>query len=493
MKRHRLVERQHPIFSPIALASAAILIVGLSLYVTFTGGRAFNPGDLSAHNSSGQTLEGFTNHAEFQDNCNQCHAPFKGIDPTRCESCHASVGEQHRTGQGLHSRFDNVARCAACHQEHKGRAFDLTAAAIHDFDHSLTPFSLDKHERDYADAPLDCTTCHTSAVAASVDVSACLACHKEAKPDFMTVHEDAFGQDCVACHDGLDTLAAFTAADHAEFFALDGLHADVACESCHDGGRFEETPTDCFACHAEPERHRGLFGTDCAACHAPTGWSPATLDAALFNHADTGFSLARHVTNFDQQPFSCATCHTGAQFGFAESQCADCHAQVDIAFMTAHVAQFGVDCLQCHDGVDRMANFDHATIWPLEGRHATADCAGCHVDQVFAGTPHQCVACHPEPTLHAGLFGLDCAACHTPAAWRPARLTNHTFPLNHGEQGEIPCATCHTATFDQYTCYTCHERVEMAGKHQEEGIRAPELEQCVQCHPTGTEDEAESD
>lgn len=492
MKRHRLVERQHPIFSPIGFTSTFILVAGLSLYIWFTGGRAFNPGNLSALNARGEEVGGFLSHADFQDACTQCHAPFKGIEAARCQNCHTNVADQQRRGAGLHSRFANVTRCADCHQEHKGENFDQAAAAEHDFDHSVTGFSLAEHELDYAGAPLTCTICHSPQSAVAMDAAICQDCHKQEKPDFMQTHLADFGADCLACHDGLDTLADFTLEDHAQSFALTGLHAETTCAGCHNAGIFEGTPADCVSCHAEPDQHRGLFGVDCAACHTPDGWAPATLDPAIFDHArDTGFSLARHVANYDQTPFTCDGCHTGPQFAFAVADCAACHGEADAAFMTAHVAQFGDDCLSCHDGADRMSNFDHAAVWPLEGQHAAADCVGCHQAQVFAGTPRDCVACHAEPALHAGLFGLDCAACHTPAAWQPARLMHHTFPLTHGDEGEIPCATCHTTTFDRYTCDNCHERAEMVNKHQDEGISALELEQCARCHPTGTEEEAE--
>jgi hypothetical protein len=93
-----------------------------------------------------------------------------------------------------------------------------------------------------------------------------------------------------------------------------------------------------------------------------------------------------------------------------------------------------------------------------------------------------------------GLFGTDCAACHTADAWQPARLTRHLFPLNHGEQGEISCITCHSITYVEYTCYGCHEHdpVEIERNHAEKGIRSPDLANCFECHPTGEKDELES-
>jgi hypothetical protein len=221
------------------------------------------------------------------------------------------------------------------------------------------------------------------------------------------------------------------------------------------------------------------------------------IDGQPFEHAtSTGFSLVTHTTNTDNQPFTCRTCHVSQEsFTFTSAQCSDCHSKSEPQFIADHTAQFGTDCLACHDGTGEMVNFDHAQVWPLEGQHAVQECTACHVNQVYGGTSRECVACHEEPVIHAGLFGLDCANCHTVDAWQPARLRQHIFPLDHGEQGELACETCHTATYTQYTCYGCHEHdpAETEREHLEEGISQQELPACANCHPTGQEDEAEGE
>lgn len=492
MKQHPVIERQHPIFSPIAFTATIILIAGMALVIFLTGGRMFSPGDLSNQNLSGTEIGGFFTHAQFGDDCLQCHAPFRGIEFARCENCHLNIRHQRQSQIGLHGNFDNVTDCISCHHEHQGAEYDLASASVQDFDHEQTGFSLIQHAQDYAGTSLSCTTCHTDQSDFSQNSTPCTDCHTAEAPDFMAVHTTAFGTDCIACHDGKDTLAQFTVEDHAQTFALTGQHLKVTCESCHNAGIFEGTSPDCVACHAEPDKHLGLFGTDCVACHTTDGWTPATLDPTLFDHfQSTGFALAKHLTNYDQTPFVCATCHTAARFEFAPSQCIDCHGQAEPAFISDHIAQFGKNCLSCHDGADRMIGFDHQTVFPLEGEHALIECANCHVDRVFAGTPRQCVQCHQEPTIHQGLFGTDCANCHTPTAWTPARLIHHTFPLDHAGQGEIPCATCHASTFTQYSCDSCHARSEMEEEHLKEDIPLEELPNCIRCHPTGLKDETD--
>ncbi|MCP4428028.1 MAG: hypothetical protein GY803_26380 [Chloroflexi bacterium] len=497
MRQHTLVERQHPIFSPVAIISTLILAGALAVVVYLTGGRAFSPGDLSAVNHSGQPVGDFFNHAEFGGDCSYCHTPFKGIETARCETCHEAVKRERQAGEGTHGRLQKAKTCAQCHLDHRGGNFNMLAIALADFDHSFTPFSLVKHERDYDGLTLKCTGCHVSDTDFTVALASCADCHQTADHPFMTRHRQAYGDDCLPCHDGLDTMTQFTLADHEQIYPLAGVHQQTACEDCHTDGIFEGTPQECVGCHEEPAAHQGLFTTSCANCHVPDGWKPAIMDGQPFSHAvSAGFSLIKHSTNFDNAPFTCQTCHLSSeQFEHTNTQCADCHAQADVQFVTDHTALFGADCISCHDGTGEMANFDHAVVWPLEGQHAAIECAACHVDQSFAGTSGKCAACHEEPEIHAGVFGLACENCHTAVAWQPAQLTYHSFPLNHGEQGEIPCETCHTATYTQYTCYNCHEhdQGETEREHVEEGISLQELADCVSCHPTGHEDEAEED
>lgn len=494
MRQYRRIERQHPIFSPVAFISTLLLAVGLGVGVYFTGGRAFSPGELSAVNNSGQPLGEVMDHAAIGDDCRQCHVPFAGIKAGRCEACHEQIAADRTTTAKLHGRFPNAARCDDCHLEHRGHDYDLKTAALSGFDHEVTDFTLVHHLVDYTEQPLDCTGCHEKAGTFTVSPSGCTLCHQDADTPFMTRHMAAYGADCLACHDGQDTLADFDVTAHAQVFALTGAHLETACEDCHDGGEFAKKSGDCADCHAEPEAHQDMFGTDCVACHTTKGWKPAGMDGIVFDHArETGFSLARHVTDYDGAPFACRTCHTGDEpLQVDDGDCVACHETADPAFMVEHTALFGPSCRECHDGTGEMAQFDHAQVWPLTGQHAAQACVACHVDQVFQGTPSECVACHEEPQIHLGIFGTDCSNCHATEAWLPARLRQHTFPLDHGEQGELACNVCHTtSSYTAYDCTTCHEHNpdQVWQDHDELGETLEALQDCVQCHPTGRTDE----
>ncbi len=63
-----------------------------------------------------------------------------------------------------------------------------------------------------------------------------------------------------------------------------------------------------------------------------------------------------------------------------------------------HVAAgFPQDCTVCHNTVQwKGAHFDHngATKFPLTGAHISVNCSQCHLNNRFAGTPSDCIACH---------------------------------------------------------------------------------------------------
>jgi hypothetical protein len=72
-------------------------------------------------------------------------------------------------------------------------------------------------------------------------------------------------------------------------------------------------------------------------------------------------------------------------------------------------------------------------------------------------------------------------------------MIEHTFPLDHGEENQINCETCHISTYAEYTCYSCHEHQpgDIEKKHDEENIARQELLDCAGCHPTGKEGDHE--
>jgi hypothetical protein len=288
-------------------------------------------------------------------------------------------------------------------------------------------------------------------------------------------------------------LEGFTS--HAEF--------EGDCSLCHEPIRGVTTGR-CENCHKDVAEQRktdkGLHGLmpnvgRCQICHTDHNGREATttfMNLSTFDHDRlTRFSLARHSSDYGGMAIACEDCHPANQFDVAKIDCIDCHTAGDAAFMAKHAPLFGHNCLACHDGSGSGINFDHEQVFPLDGAHAQVECNACHLLPIVEGTPDDCVGCHPEPPVHAGVFGTDCVRCHTTSSWLPAQLTQHTFPLDHGDEGQIACETCHTESYVDHTCYNCHahDPAETEEEHIEEGIF--EFEDCVACHPTGRKEEVD--
>ena len=281
---------------------------------------------------------------------------------------------------------------------------------------------------------------------------------------------------------------------HSEF--------EKECTHCHAAIHCT-TDTNCQDCHADVAKQRAeltgvhgrLPGTEkCATCHPEHLGREVVITDFAFNNVDhdqmAGFGLGSHKVDYQNNPMTCESCHSQDRYSHETLDCLSCHVEQDHAYMAEHVDVYGVDCTRCHNGNNRLADFNHEEVYVLDGAHQQAKCADCHSHQMTAETIEGCSSCHEDPTLHAGQFGLDCTRCHNTTAWQPALLTKHTFILDHGGTEISECHTCHTDTFAVKTCYNCHDHqpADMEAAHLKEGIT--EYENCAQCHPTGKAGEA---
>jgi hypothetical protein len=356
---------------------------------------------------------------------------------------------------GFHSHADFESNCGLCHQ----------------------PTQTDQAKL--------CMNCHKD-IAAQIqsgnglharldNVNGCASCHGEHK-----------GRDFDPTGDALRTFN-----HNRTTFPLAGKHGQIQCTDCHTGGKYSTANPACATCHQDPVSHAGLFSSDCSSCHNTFNWNDVTLKGKPFNHGLTGFTLNLHASNYDKTPITCTACHTSDPSDPNQKTdlqtCVNCHGAHDQVFMTKHLAQYGTNCLTCHDGVDRLQGFTHARVFPLTGKHATIACTDCHKNNVFRSTPTACVSCHTEPQIHAGFFGTRCDYCHVATAWEPAPLRAHTFPLAHGVTSDSACKTCHTGSYAQYTCYGCHDHTPqgIAMSHAKLNLTQAQLAACTDCHMDG--------
>jgi len=434
------------------LIAALIAVLAIAGFALASGGRMFSPGALNS-TIHGQPLDGVTSHADIAGNCKACHvAPWeKQTMDDRCEICHTDVRSKLGDVQSPHGRMyaiDPKAQCRDCHPEHRGAISSLTEIADWKYPHQLSGFSLDAHQFKAEKVPFQCNDCHSSDVT-TFEVKYCIACHGQKDAAFTTSHMVAYGQDCVNCHDGKDSLGKqlFT---HANFsFKLNGKHSGVECVNCHAAehslDEFKATSQECANCHKKDDPHGGTLGNDCGSCHSIDGWKPAHFD-----HNRSVFKLLPAHVNVP-----CASCHINKVFKGTPMDCFSCHKQND-----PHTGTLGQDCRSCHKPTTwKDITFDH-TMAPFQllGKHSSVDCGSCHKDKLFKSTPVDCAACHKDP--HGGQMGNDCAKCHNPSNWKDVHFDHATtgFSLTGNHVG-VQCTACHGNNVFKGTpsnCYACH-------------------------------------
>jgi len=431
----------------IATLITAFAIAGYSLA---SGGQMFSPGALNA--SSGQLIGDVTSHADIAGRCSACHvAPWETQTmDDRCVVCHTDISAKLTDVQTSHGRMyaiDPKARCRDCHHEHQGAMAPLTEIADWKYPHQLSGYALDAHQFKAENETFQCEDCHSTDVT-TFDVKTCATCHSQKDGAFTTRHVTAFGESCLKCHDGKDSLGkSFT---HANFsFTLTGKHAAVFCEDCHLNARgltdLQATSQACATCHAKDDPHGGSLGPDCGSCHSPDGWKPARFD-----HNRSVFKLLPAHVNM-----ACANCHINNVFKGTPMDCFSCHKQKD-----PHGGTLGQDCGSCHKATTwKDITFDHSKVaFTLSGKHNSVACASCHKDNLFKNTPTNCAACHND--VHSGQMGNDCAGCHNPSDWKDVRFDHGKtgFALTGNHTG-VACTACHINGIYKGTsssCYSCH-------------------------------------
>ena len=426
--------------------------------------------------------------------CDGCHrnALFTGVNLS-CANCHVKDFESARAPDHRAAGFPQA--CELCH-----KPSDATFTQGR-FNHASTFPLVGLH------ATATCAGCHTNGVYQGTPRD-CVGCHRtDYQKTTSPNHASAgFSTDCVTCHRPTDpSFASGQTFNHNATFALVGMHATAACATCHVNNVFKGTPRDCVSCHrtdyqktTSPNHASAGFSTDCASCHRAT--DPSFGGAGQgFNHNSVFALVGMHATA------ACATCHVNNVFKGTPRDCVACH-RTDYQKTTSpnHAsAGFSTDCVTCHRASDASfrsgQGFNHSSVFALVGTHATTACATCHVNNVFKGTPRDCVGCHrtdynrtTSPNHVAAQFPTTCDSCHkaTDASWTLGKFTHSWFPITSGAHKNRACAECHTnpATFTQFTCTTCHGRTETDGHHRGQSGYAYDSNRCYACHPNGKGD-----
>ncbi|MBL0158638.1 MAG: hypothetical protein IPP47_16260 [Bryobacterales bacterium] len=509
------------------------------------------------HNTTKFALTG----AHVNQQCGQCHVNnvFKGTAAT-CEGCHLAVFTSaadpnhvaagfskdctacHTTVQWKGAQFDHAktkfaltgahanTQCALCHVGGKYAGTVMTCEGCHtpDFTKAVNPNHVT------GGFPKDCLLCHTTtawkggkfdhstatkfALTGAHNNAQCAQCHvngvykgtaatcegchlaeftKAVSPNHVAA---GFSKDCSICH----TTTAWKGAvfDHNKTkFALTGAHGKTECTACHVGGKYAGTGMACEGCHMvdfnrpanNPNHVTAGFPRDCAVCHTTVQWKGGKFD----HNTGTKFPLTgAHVSQ------TCLACHVNNVFKGTAATCDGCHLKDYTKTTNPNhgAAGFSKDCVVCHSTTTwKGAKFDHAkTKFPLTGGHSKPECAACHINGKYAGTPLACEGCHmpdfnkvTNPNHVTGGFPRDCAVCHTTVQWKGAKFDHNTttkFPLT-GFHTTVQCSVCHVNNVFKgtvATCEGCHLKDYNKPANNPNHVAAALPKDCALCHTTTT-------
>ena len=156
-------------------------------------------------------------HAKLEHRCTHCHVPFTSPPNEKCLACKSTMKlvQDH----GIH-RYARLKRCAACHVEHRTRAYPLASAWVNPitFDHRWTGFDLGCFHRKLA-----CTKCHPDPRTYRGAKRTCAGCHKDFCPGIWDHRKT-----------GCD---------------LDALHTGLPCDRCHQHKWGPGLHPTCTRCH----------------------------------------------------------------------------------------------------------------------------------------------------------------------------------------------------------------------------------------------------
>lgn len=420
--------------------------------------------------------------------CANCHRNnvFRGTS-RECASCHQADFTRAQNPNHVAAGFP--ATCELCHRPTQP-TWNSTPGG--QFTHGFYPLTGQHTQQ-------TCVSCHRNNVFQGTPRD-CVGCHRAAYDRTTAPNHAAAGFPvaCESCHRTSDVgwKNGGNGFNHSQFFTLVGVHQLQACATCHRNNVYKGTPRDCAGCHlplyertTRPNHSQSGFPTTCENCHRPTD---VNWNGGSFNHSSVYPLAGRHAS------VDCVACHRNNTYRGTARECVGCHRADYDRTTTPNHAQAGIPttCENCHRPSDtswRNGSFNHNQVFNLVGRHATAQCASCHVNGVYRGTARDCVGCHrtqydrtTTPNHAQAGFSTQCDSCHraTDTAWTGVSFNHNQFFQLQGRHASTACATCHRNGVYRgtpRTCVGCHQanyNATRSPNHAQSGFPTT----CESCH-----------
>ena len=222
----------------------------------------------------------------------------------------------------------------------------------------------------------------------------------------------------------------------------------------------QASPGDLSTAHAS-------LTNDCAACHTAVK-GPEDAKCIACHGNDTAL-LQRQPTSFHANIGSCAQCHIEHQGESGNLRRMD-HAQL---------ARIGLKLLE-RTSEDSDKEVRAQLLHWIEQHPTPTSSTPSHPRISALEMALNCQGCHATKDRHQGLFGQECAQCHTATQWTIA-------DFQHPSPGSFDCAQCHQAPPSHYMTHFSMVSKRVARQEDERVAQccgAAQVNQCYRCHQT---------
>ncbi|MBL4698219.1 MAG: hypothetical protein JKX70_05230 [Phycisphaerales bacterium] len=211
-----------------------------------------------------------------------------------------------------------------------------------------------------------------------------------------------------------------------------------------------------FASPGELSQAHEFLGSDCRSCHTPVDGPIA--QNCIVCHANNEPLLQRQPTSFHSSIESCKECH-GEHLG------------VDVApTIMDHSALSRIGIKQRDDGTTS----GQEAAQRIEGWIRAEGKLGASLSNPYLSSAERvldCTVCHASDDRHFGLFGQNCASCHSASSWDLPEF-RHPAPTS------VSCSQCHQAPPSHYMKHFDMISRPVAVKPE------ARVDQCYVCHQT---------
>jgi Class III cytochrome C family len=235
----------------------------------------------------------------------------------------------------------------------------------------------------------------------------------------------------------------------AAFFTFSSHHRVKTAHAILSSSTWQHmvSPGDLSQAHAALENN-------CAACHTPVKGVEASK--CIVCHADNRALLARQPTAFHANIQSCTPCHLEHRGRTARPTDMD-----HVVLARIGLRQMEKSSEGAHTQAVQIKN------WLEQTKRVSLSGAKLQPDERVLN----CATCHKTKDRHLGLFGSDCAQCHTTTKWTVAEF-------RHPSTASQSCAQCHQAPPSHYMMHFQMISMKVAGQAHANVV------QCFLCHQT---------